>query len=76
MTQFEEYFPQHERRELEREKRQRKLFKIRNILNLLFMLLAIVGIVWTLVGDREIGWMIIICAIPLKMTSSVLRLLK
>ncbi len=65
-----------EQREREQERMQRRLLIIRNVLNLLFMIIALVGVVWTFVGEREIGLMIVLCAIPLKMTESAIRLLK
>lgn len=66
----------HSRREFEKKRKERRMFAIRNTLNLLFMLISIVGVVWTFVGERETGLMIVLCSIPLKMTSTVLRYLK
>ncbi len=59
-----------------KEEKRRRLFIVRNILNLLFMIIAVVGLVWYFAADRGTGLIIIICSIPLKMTSTVLRLLK
>ncbi len=66
----------HSVREQQKEKNQRKLFILRNVLNLIFMLVATVGLIWYFVGDKNTGLIIIICSIPLKMTSTALRFLK
>ncbi len=73
---IEERTKYQELREQQKAEKQRKLLIIRNIINIIFMLVAVVGMIWTFVGNRETGLMIVLCSIPLKMTSTALRFLK
>lgn len=52
-----------------------RFFAIRNILNIIFIILAIVGMALFFYTSREIGGIVLIIAVFIKMVESVLRIL-
>lgn len=52
------------------------MFKVRNVLNTLFIIGAVAGIVYTLRGDRTVGFYIVCVSMVLKFVESAIRLLK
>lgn len=71
---FEEMRERHEREKISYADKGR-FFKLRNILNIIFMLLAIIGMVLYFYKSQEVGGVILVAAVFVKLTECVLRIM-